>query len=458
MTSDKRFKARIRARMAKTGERYTTARRHFVPAEQRRAAELGYALRSGQFPDSAAIANMLAHAGVTAPDGEPLSEPVVFGVMGGLGAGYILWEFSGRGSAEAPARASRDANFAHDDSRVVTLGFNNQWQYFGRTLRTGLDRLGIGYEHHTTGGARGATRTLDAVLEQRGTALVWPDRYHLGYWQLPATLDGHGGDPVVIYGRRGDAMYIDDRNEAPLTVDAETLQRARARVGSYKNTLVRPTPEPGPLDPEVLRTAIAAGIADCVEHLRSTSTSFSLPVWRKWARMMTDTRNAKGWPSVFADGRGLVGALLSVWEGTSSAGMTGGHLRGLYAEFLVEAGGHLGGTFAGAVEALQESSRLWTQLGDTAVDPAVDEYLPLRELTATIRESIAADGDEGRAEAAEAGAELWKRRTELDAHCPLDGAAISAVFGRMGELLERIFTVETAAIEDLAASYADLSR
>jgi hypothetical protein len=439
MTSDKRLKARIRARMAKTGERYTTARRHFVSSDERRADLLGYTLRSGQYPDSAAMTNVLTHAGLTAPDGAPLTEAVVFGVMGGLGAGYILWEF------------------AHDDSRVVTLGFSSQWQYLGRTLRTALDRLGIGYEHHTTGGVKGAARALDSVHEHQGTALVWPDRYHIGYWQLPASLDGHGGHAVVIYGRRGDTMYVDDRNVAPLTVDAETLHRSRARVGSYKNALIRPTPAPGPLDADVLRAAIAAGIADCVDRLRGTSTSFALPVWRKWARMMTDTRNAKGWPSVFADGRGLVGALLSVWEGTSHAGMTGGHLRDLYADFLLEAGTRLGVAFDGPVEALRESSRLWKQLGDTALDPEIDEFLRLRELTATIRQAIAAEGDEGRDEAAAAGAELWNRRAALDASCPLDGAAIQAVFGRMGDLLERIFAVETTAFADLSAAHAGRS-
>jgi hypothetical protein len=52
-------------------------------------------------PDTAALANVLAHRRVTAADG-PLSEPLLFLVGGGLGAGYILWEF------------------AHDDGRVVT--------------------------------------------------------------------------------------------------------------------------------------------------------------------------------------------------------------------------------------------------------------------------------------------------------------------------------------------------
>jgi hypothetical protein len=432
MTSDKRLKARIRARMAKTGERYTTARRHFVSTPEPVPDVLGYTLRSGQDPDAAALANVLAHAGVTAPDGASLSEAIVFGVMGGLGAGYILWEF------------------AHDDSRHVTLAFSNQWQYLGRGLRKALDRLGISYDEHTTGGAKGAATRLEAQLDGSGPALVWPDRYLLGYWHLPASLDGHGGHPVVVYGRRGDRVYLDDRNVSALTVDIHTLHRARARVGTYKNALIAPTPEPGPIDAGVLRAAVDDGIADCVAQLSGTSTSFSLPAWRKWARLMTDARNAKGWPSVFDDRRGLVGGLLSVWEGTSQSGMTGGHLRDLYADFLTEAGPLLGTTFDGAIKSLREASQLWTELGDIATDPAIEDLARLRQLTVTIREAIASDGDDGQAEASAAAAELWKLRAALDVDCPLDDHAAQALFGRMSKVIEGIYEVETTAIAQLS--------
>ena len=55
----------------------------------------------------------------------PLTEPLILLVAGGLGAGYILWEF------------------AHDDGRIVTLGFTNSSHYFDRRLATTFDRLGL---------------------------------------------------------------------------------------------------------------------------------------------------------------------------------------------------------------------------------------------------------------------------------------------------------------------------
>ncbi|MEZ5090042.1 MAG: hypothetical protein R2719_10165 [Micropruina sp.] len=67
--------------MRKTGERYTVARRHIVDADT------SWELRGG-VGDTAVLANVLANLGVVAPHtGEPLTEAVVLGVGGGLGAG-----------------------------------------------------------------------------------------------------------------------------------------------------------------------------------------------------------------------------------------------------------------------------------------------------------------------------------------------------------------------------------
>ena len=116
---------------------------------------------------------------------------------------------------------------------------------------------------------------------------------------------------------------------------AERLAAARARVGSYKHRLITIDPERVELD---LRPAVEAGLRLQVEHLSEKSDSFSLPAWRKWARMTTDTRNKKGWPTVFADGHGVGSLRASIY--TSAA--HGAHLRGLYADFLDEAAGAAG--------------------------------------------------------------------------------------------------------------------
>jgi hypothetical protein len=435
MTAKKQLKARIRARMARTGERYSTARRHVVGDRPAARVDAGYTLRGGVHPDSAALANVLAHRGVTAGHtGEPVTEALVFGAGGGIGAGYILWEFT-----------------AHD-ARVLTLGFRPQWQYSERWAIGTLQRLGVPADVHETGGAKGATARLDAALAAGSPVLVWPDRYHVGYWHLPEHLDGFGGHPVVAYAAAGDRVHVDDRTLAPLTVPRERLEAARARVGSYRNVLVEPRPAAGVLPADRLRAAALDGLVACVELLGGSSASFALPAWRKWSRLMTDRRNAKGWPRVFADRGGLVGALLSAWEGVEPIGMTGGHLRGLFADFLDEAADLLGVPELGAVaDDVREVAAGWHRLAETALPVSVPVFAELRALTAAVQESITGAGDEGRDEAAAAAAALWTLRSEHDRRAPLDDAAVDALFAAMGDRLRELHSAESAVVARLRA-------
>ena len=177
MTARKHLKARIRARMAKTGERYVTAHRHLVGEPETPIAH-GYRLRGGVHPDTAGVANVLArHRVIAGHTGEPLSEAMVLGIGGGLGAGYILWEFK-----------------AHETATLV-LGFRNRWQYPDRWMTSALERLAVPATHLETGGARTAARQLDEALAAGRPALATIDCGSIGYWHLPPELEGRGGRP-----------------------------------------------------------------------------------------------------------------------------------------------------------------------------------------------------------------------------------------------------------------------
>ncbi len=414
MTARKHLKARIRARMAQTGERYVTARRHVVGENEPLAIDHGYALRGGVHPDTAAVANVLAHHGVVAGHtGEPLSEAMVLGIGGGLGAGYILWEFESRGGA------------------ILVLGFRNRWQYPDRWMKAVLERLAVPAAHLETGGARTAARQLDAALAAGRPALATIDCQTIGYWHLPAEMEGRGGYPVVVYAIDGDVVHVDDRGLAPRTASREVLDAARARVGSYRNRLCVIEPDRDELPVSLLRDAVRAGLADAAEHLGSGSDSFGLEAWRKWARMMTGSA-AKAWPRVFASGRGLAGALLSTYEGIQPVGLDGGHLRDVYADFLDEAAALLEEpSLAEGAAAWREAAARWRALADLALPEG-----RLRELLAEVHETVVEGGD-----AAAPAASLWElRRSEA----PVD---VDALFPAMGELLEGIYEAERAAYE-----------
>jgi hypothetical protein len=375
MTARKHLKARIRARMAQTGERYVTAHRHVVGDRAPLAIDHGYRLRGGIHPDTAAVANVLAHHGVVAGHtGEPLSEAMVLGIGGGLGAGYILWEFESRGGA------------------ILVLGFRNRWQYPDRWMKAVLERLAVPATHLETGGARTAARQLDDALAAGRPALATIDRQTIGYWHLPAEMEGRGGYPVVVYASDGDVVHVDDRVLAPRTVAREVLDAARARVGSYRNRLCVIEPDRDELPVSVLRDAVRTGLADAAEHLGSGSDSFGLEAWRKWARMMTGSA-AKAWPRVFASGRRLAGALLSTYEGIQPV---------VYADFLDEAAALLEDpALTDRAAAWREAAARWQALADLALPEG-----RLRELLAEVHETVVEGGDAAAPALREAGSRL----------------------------------------------------
>lgn len=435
MTVAKQLKVRIRERMARTGERYSVARARVLgPADRGPVVDAGWTLRGGTDPDTAALANVLAHRGVTAPDG-PLSESLLL-VVGGLGAGYILWEFE------------------RDDSRVVVLGFTHSWQYFDRRLGTTADRLGLDVTWSRTGGTARAAASLASTLAAGDAAIVWPDRYHLGYWNLPPFLDGHGGHPVVAYAVTDGRVHVDDRTLAPLTVPVGDLDRARARVGSYKNLMLVVRSRDTAVPADRLRDAVRAGLAGTAEQLGGTSASFALPAWRKWSKLLVDPRAAKGWPTVFADRRGLLRALASVWEGIEPAGMTGGHLRGLFADGLDEAAAVLDApALTGEARRWREIAERWHALADTALPNDVPAIGRLRELTAAITAAVA-EGDAAAGDRTAAAQELWALRAEHADSPPLTPAEVTEILGAMSEQLAGIVDAESAAVRSLGGVLA----
>ncbi len=435
MTTQKGFKTLVRARMAKTGERYAAARRALMTDGGAETPDASSDRIAGLDPNSAALARALADAGVVSPlNGRPLSEAMILGIAGGLGAGYILWEFKARGGA------------------ILTLGFTNQWQYLGIPGWYGnaLGRLGIAADLHETAGAVGAQASLDAALDSGRTAIAFVDLQSIGTWGLPDALSGYSGYPVAVVGRTGYSYLVDDRGREPLVVDRATLARARGRIGSWKHRLIVPTPDPGEISSDRLRQAVHDGLAHQVEHLRSSSDSFSLPAWRKWSRLMTDTRHAKAWPRVFADGDGLFGALLSIVDGVDgNVGTAGGHLRERYADFLDEV---TAAGFAPMDEAAahwREAADRWEDFAEAAVPSDVDGAVDAVAAAEELHDAVMA-GEPGRRRARAASDRLWAIRDAHETGSPIAEARMHELLADLGERLRGIYDAEVVALDATA--------
>jgi hypothetical protein len=420
--------------MSKTGESYTAARRRVLAAGPGAEEQTnGYTLLGGTHPETAALANTLANAGVTAAGGQ-LSEELILGIGGGLGAGYILWQFAG-----------------HDP--IVTLGFRNQWQYPDRWLVKSCARLGIEADVFETSGYLTALRTLREVLSKDGPRpLVWIDAQEIGYWHFPERFSGIWGYPVVVIDERDGRFFLDDRNSAPLSVDEGTMRAARGRVRSFKNRLV--TLEASTqITPQILAEAVEAGLEDQIRHLRSNSDSFSLPAWRKWARMLTDTKHKKGWGNAFAGQKGLFGVLLTIYESIESSGFGGGSLRGLYATFLHTAADVVDRPALRRISgAYRDLDKQWVDLAQRVALSGEDPLSRARELIDSLHQQVLDGGDAQRPAAELTARELWHLRDSHDDEPLVDAPAFAGLLEDLSRDIDALYEAERKAVTELAAA------
>jgi hypothetical protein len=363
-----------------------------------------------------------------------LSEELVLGIGGGLGAGYILWQFTGH-------------------HPIVTLGFRNQWQYPDRWLTKTCSRLGIEATLHETSGHVTALRTLREALSTDGPRpIAWIDAQEIGYWHFPERLSGIWGYPVVVTDERDGRFFIDDRNSAPLSVEEGTLRAARGRVTSFRNRLVTfdiPDEIPTPL----VVGAIEAGLHDQVRHLGSSSDSFSLPTWRKWGRMLTDGKNKKGWKNAFADQKGLFGALLTVYESIESSGFGGGSLRGLYASFLDTAADLLDRpALRRASSAYRELDEQWVALAERAAPLEQEPFRSARILIDVLHEQVLDGGDAERSVANLTATEMWRMRDARNEQPFMDASTFDAVLEELRRHVDALYEAERNALAELTAA------
>jgi hypothetical protein len=268
------------------------------------------------------LKNVLAHYGVIAPHtGKAFSEEMLLGIGGGIGVSYWVFEFG-----ETPFFF---IGGRYGEPKLLLI-------------QQVCDRLGLASSLCETGSAKRGAADLEAVLSAGRPAPVWVDMPMLPYLALPEQAH-FGGHVIVVYGidEKSNEALIADRAAGPLRVKLEEL--AAARSSTHKpfpphNKMLEVAEPEEPIDPQRLERAVVCGINDCCRQLlRGPIQNIGLEALQKWARLLTDERNVKGWPRVFAKAANLYGALFSTYIFIEIGGTGGSAFRSMYAAFLDEA-------------------------------------------------------------------------------------------------------------------------
>ena len=390
MTTSKHLKRLVRERMARTGESYTTARRH-VLARRPEPDSLTPAHLPGLHPESAGLRVLLAHAGLTRPDGAPLSEALTLTLLGGVGAGAMGFHYA-------------QMNF----SNFFVAG-RHLWQDNVAALTQAAARLGLTPLIRESSSPAKASQQLDAALAE-GPALAWVDMAPLGYRGFPAHLEGAGYHLVVVQRVEGGQAWVSDLADEPVALPTEALAKARARIRKDKQRLMSLPAVTGPIDwAGALRASLAAGHAGLAPGKPRT---FNLSSWEAWAKDLHGGRGKESWPLKFPRGTALWQVLCSSHQFIEKYHTGGGLLRPLYAEGLREAGELLGD--AQLIELSERYAALgqaWSALADALLPAGVAAFDEARALIAQ-REQLYLDRG---AEGAEDVRVAWARARELSA-------------------------------------------
>ena len=226
MTKRRDFKALVRERMDKTGERYTAARAQVLgkttasPTPNSFPGVLpGYNTFGGIQSGTAALRNLLASIGAVSPiDGAPYSESLVNGLCGGPGFLYAVFEYKGWPPLLSLALRSRSMPDVY--------------------IAEGVSRIGRTVTVSETTSPVVARKALDAALADGRAALCVTDAASLPWTGLPAAFVGGGPHVVAVAGRDGDDFWIDDRAAHPRRISAVQLSKARAATRHARNRLV----------------------------------------------------------------------------------------------------------------------------------------------------------------------------------------------------------------------------
>ena len=445
MTKNRDFKTLVRRRMAKTGERYSAARAHVVAADGDWTAPAlnaagggtarwllpGIRAVGGSQADLAATRNLCVNAGLRGPDGETISEALAFGLAGGVGFLYGVFEYG--------------------DVPTMTIVARNQSMPdpFCQAL---FDRVGVTTSITETTGAKKAATELDRVLAEGRPALCTVGAGGLPYHGLPQDVSGMSPHVVGVVGVEPDSgtLWLDDRSPEPLPVERAAFDAARAayRAGKHRMVVIESLPEE--LD---WASVLATAVAEAVEGFdRPPMPQFQSNVGVAGLTKLSELLTAggrKGWGTVFGSGRRAAIGLSRLYDCVNHAYSSVDAGRPLFADFLDEAASAAERPdWKDAAGQWRAAGERWRELSTLAVGahPSLERYAELADDRARLLDTAAAESTTDMATRMRA---LHDEQRALVDDCDLSADAAADVYRSMAAVVQAIVELETEALASL---------
>jgi hypothetical protein len=394
----------------------------------------------GAHSETAALKNVLAQSGVSAPHTKKIySEAMLLGLGGGVGAGYAIADFN--------------------QQKFPVIGLRHQWNNVKADfLKRIAQRIGAPVTVKETTGARTAEDDLKEALERNRPVIAWGSLAALPYYGLSDEWLADYVHVFVVYGwnEKARRICVDDRAVVPWHITPDELRGSRSAIPSARSRTLTIAPPKKSAD---LKAAIIAGISDCCdEMLDPPHRSVGLASLAKWAELLTDAKNEQGWPKIFKSGTPLYRALLATFHSIETAGTGGGAFRLMYADFLDEAAMALDKSaeriLSDAAAQYRRSAKLWSGLAKAALPDSVDLLCEAREVTAAKYQLLTARGPAADSQMQKINRRLAAIESEAEKKFPLNPKQTRALLDELSGHVRKIHEAEekgVAILRKLAA-------
>src|SRR5579885_715781 len=394
----------------------------------------GYSQFGARSAETGALKNALAHVGVVAPHtGRPYSDALLFGIGGGIGFAYFLFEKSG-------------AHSIHLGTRIHTK--ETERPEFAQTI---LNRIAAPAHVQNSSSPAAAAANLKRNLAQGLAPVVWVDPSRLPYLGMNGAVNAYYS--VVVFGldEAANTVSLADRCPGPVTLAAGELQAARQTSWSpkYRALLVQKSER----EPD-LRDAVQRGIRDCLRQIHEGLgiTNFGLRGFEKWATVLTSAKEKKSWVKVFPPGPALYDALYSIFAQITARG-GGSANRGLYADFLVEAAEILNRpALRNAASEYRRAEQAWLELAEAHLPGAVPEFAEARQLTLRRTRLFEEQGAAAKHEVMQIRGRLEEIAEHCRAHFPLSLSDARELFSDLRARILNVRDIEAEAARALEAA------
>lgn len=267
------------------------------------------------------------------------------------------------------------------------------------------------------------------------------------YEFVPKSFSGYAMHAVNVYGfdEESGQVHIADRAKSPLTLTAKELAAARSRITSLRNRILTIEPPKKPID---LKAAVREGVRACRQGLlKPRIANFGLPAFRKWADLVNNPKDNKGWPRVFATGgEQLYAALKMCFACIETWNTPPRAFRAMYADFLEEAAEALGRPpFRKVATQYRELARQWSDLAAALLPESRKPFKRTRELMLKKNRLLEERGVTALAEIRAITEELDGIKEEMTTGFPMTRDETLALFGELEQRLRRLTQLEESA-------------